>query len=225
MFCGNCGKQIKDGSAFCGFCGARQITGAPSYQQPQPGQQFAQPQPNQMNYYRQPQPVSISGNDFKAIVDTLVDPFKDHSFGILPACVILVLTFLINIFRYCINNYGYSHPFVISVVVTLILLFGLFITVFIDHLDSMDVVKGLGKVAQILEVPILLWFISKLITLIGNYATFAYVLSNTLDLAAWIVMGVTAVKISRQKLPDIVFIGCIVIINLILRIFMTYGAR
>ena len=222
MFCGNCGKQIKDGSAFCGFCGARQITGTPSYQQPQ---QFAQPQPNQMNYYRQPQPVSISGNDFKAIVDTLIDPFKDHSFSILPACVILVLTFLINIFRYCINSYYYSHPFVIAVVVTLILLFGLFITVFIDHLDSMDVIKGIGKVAQILEVPILLWFIAKLITLIGSGGQFASMLSSTLDMAAWIMMAVTAVRISRQKLPDIVFVGCVVVINMIYRIFMIYGAR
>lgn len=65
MFCNNCGKELADGSAFCPYCGTKQLETQQSQPQPQPVNQN-QNQYQTYNYI----PMAPSGADPKEIDDT-----------------------------------------------------------------------------------------------------------------------------------------------------------
>ena len=78
MFCPNCGKEVREGTAFCSECGTK-MQAAPQQQAPAPSA-FASPPPVPA-YMPPPQPPAVSGGQFGPTATYVATPTGEFSSG------------------------------------------------------------------------------------------------------------------------------------------------
>ena len=82
MYCPNCGKELPDGSQFCGYCGT-QISENSSH------------------------PVSVNANEFSVLTKCFTDPYADEILSPVLSVIVFAAMFFINwltFFRSAVNG-------------------------------------------------------------------------------------------------------------------------
>lgn len=130
MYCPNCGKQIKDGSTFCGYCGA-------------PIKENSSPVSVQQS--------STDLSEFKQLGNCFTKPFSDESLSVPVSIIVFAGMFLINWFTF----FGQIEC---GVGVTAIVLAGIYLLEYFDEGQMWDGRKATGKIAFRLVLPSVLMF-------------------------------------------------------------------
>lgn len=135
MFCPNCGKELKDGSKFCGYCGAqiRENTTPVGVQQP----------------------TTVNLNEFKMLKDCFTNPYSDESLSLVVSIVVFAAMFLINWITFLNVVAG-------GIGVTAVVIAGMYLLEYLDKGQEWDGKKATGRIAFRLVLPSVAMLVSGL---------------------------------------------------------------
>ena len=109
---------------------------------------------------------SIDWNEFKTFLEIFKDPFGNHTLTLLPSCVVALFSLITN-------TWFFGH-FAMGIIATALFYIAYIVLIYVNKEEKLSLREIFGKASQYYTLPILLMFVTCILTIFTGDVTMQY---------------------------------------------------